>query len=588
MQFRGRRGSSGPTRASWLRVAVPAAVVLLSIVAVIAIAGLLRHANAGRDADDRLDEVAISFNQLQGLPWKLITPGGGTRAQIHAQIASSERRITEAVRGLRRSSPIPQLDRLSALLARNFTIQSEIMRLLETNDVDKTGPLGFAAFETHDAATRAIDSGSEAYRDQSKIALIEAVAGSAAVVLVLLLGFGIVYRRAYRERAAAEELASELTLSEAHLQKAQRLAAVGSWEWTVMPDGGVSYSWSEEQRRLHGWTGPGPPRTIGDAAGLLDPEDAPRVVDELTSAFTERRCIDTQYRVAHGDRLIHLQGRLVIGPDGRPTGMMGTCQDVTERFRRVEAERANRAKSEFVSRISHELRTPLNAILGFGQLLGMSELDARQKGNVDHILTAGKHLLELINEILDISRIESDQLRLSLEPVEVTSAIHEAAALVGPIATASEIEITSYFQEPTTWVLADAQRLKQVLLNLLSNAVKYNRPGGHVEVRVSRPDDRLARIDVVDDGPGIAPSMLGRLFSPFERLGAEQGGVEGTGLGLALSQGMIEAMGGTIEVQSELARGTAFTVELQATESIVLDTGQMVPALSEPASGAVA
>jgi signal transduction histidine kinase len=213
--------------------------------------------------------------------------------------------------------------------------------------------------------------------------------------------------------------------------------------------------------------------------------------------------------------------------------------------------------------MSHELRTPLNAILGFGQLMTMSELDERQRGNVEHILSAGRHLLDLINEILDISRIESGDLHLMVELVSVRAVIDEAVDLVEPTAGERGVDVCADHGDTDLHVRADAQRLKQVLLNLLSNAVKYNKPGGHVRIHTAPGAADHALIVVEDDGPGIAPEMIERLFDPFERLGAEQRSIEGTGLGLALSRGMIEAMGGRIHARSELGRGTAFTIELE-------------------------
>jgi signal transduction histidine kinase/CheY-like chemotaxis protein len=276
--------------------------------------------------------------------------------------------------------------------------------------------------------------------------------------------------------------------------------------------------------------------------------------------------IDLEYHVK-GGRLLHVRGARLTDAEGRTTGMIGTAQDVTDRFRRAEAERANRAKNEFISRMSHELRTPLNAILGFGQLLQSSELDEDQHASVDHIVMAGSHLLDLINEILDISRIEAGQLRVSPEPVAVHAVVDEAIDLVTPIAIERSIAITAELGDDGAWVRADVQRLKQVLLNLLSNAIKYNRDGGHVRVRASRIGERV-QIVVADDGPGIAPEMIERLFSPFERLGAEQTSVEGTGLGLAVSRGMLEAMGGGITVVSESGSGSAFTIDLAAADPV--------------------
>ena len=229
---------------------------------------------------------------------------------------------------------------------------------------------------------------------------------------------------------------------------------------------------------------------------------------------------------------------------------------------RAEAEAANRAKSEFISRMSHEFRTPLNAILGFAQLLELDELTPDQQESIDHVLRAGRHLVDLVNEVLDISRIEAGRLALSMEPVDARSAITEVLALLGPEAAQRSLELRPPPPGDPVWVMADRQRLLQVLLNLVANALKYNRADGWVEVSASTVGDR-ARIDVADSGIGIAADAMPRLFQAFERLGAATG-VEGTGLGLALTRRLAEAMGGTVDAESTLGDGSRFRVELGA------------------------
>jgi PAS domain S-box-containing protein len=227
---------------------------------------------------------------------------------------------------------------------------------------------------------------------------------------------------------------------------------------------------------------------------------------------------------------------------------------------RQEAERANQAKSEFLSRMSHELRTPLNAILGFGQLMEMDDLDPEHRESLAQILKAGRHLVDLIEEVLDISRVEAGRLSLSLEPVALDDTVRESLELLAPSAKHRSIGLEWDAEAASgRFVMADRQRLKQVLLNLLSNAVKYNRPNG--EVRVSfRERDGRARLEVADTGPGIPPEDRERLFVPFERLGQSE--AEGTGLGLALSKGLVEAMGGSIGMESRDGEGSLFWVEL--------------------------
>ena len=229
-----------------------------------------------------------------------------------------------------------------------------------------------------------------------------------------------------------------------------------------------------------------------------------------------------------------------------------------------EAEHANRAKSDFLSRMSHELRTPLTAILGFSELLQLSPLGPKDQRGVAHIKDAGHHLLELINEVLDISRIEAGQVTLTLEAVSVQAVAAECMDLLAPLAAQSAVALRL---DPAlsgqAHVQADPQRLKQVLVNLLSNAIKYNRRGGTVTLScVDRPQNRL-RLAVTDTGAGMLAEKIARLFTPFERLDAEQSGVEGTGLGLALSRGLVELMGGTLGVESAVGVGSTFWIELQ-------------------------
>jgi PAS domain S-box-containing protein len=267
----------------------------------------------------------------------------------------------------------------------------------------------------------------------------------------------------------------------------------------------------------------------------------------------------------------------------------GILRDITERkaseralaAAKLEAERANRAKSDFLSRMSHDLRTPLNAILGFAQLLELDGLNTEQHEGVRHILKGGAHLLELINEVLDIARIESGHLALSPEPVAVGDVVQRVLELVGPLAAQRGITFDSEATRicGSCHVLADRQRLSQVLLNLLSNAVKYNREGGAVIVRCEDAPGQRMRIMISDMGAGIPPGKLQLLFQPFERLGAEQTGVEGTGLGLMLSKGLTEAMGGTLGVESEVDRGSTFWVELPVADSAA-EGASMVPARS--------
>jgi PAS domain S-box-containing protein len=239
------------------------------------------------------------------------------------------------------------------------------------------------------------------------------------------------------------------------------------------------------------------------------------------------------------------------------------------------AEQANQAKSEYLARMSHELRTPLNAILGFAQLLELDQLTEDQRDSLRHILSGARHLLALINEVLDIAAIEAGRLHLSLEPVAVADVVGEAVSLIRPLADQHGILLVSPTQPGTEQVLVDRRRCKQILLNLLSNAVKYNRKGGSVHlVCEPAPEERL-RIKVVDTGPGIARELIKRLFVPFERLESDvTREVEGTGLGLPMAQRLAEAMGGSLGVASAVGHGSTFWVQLPLTDAPIQHPGR--------------
>jgi signal transduction histidine kinase/ActR/RegA family two-component response regulator len=245
---------------------------------------------------------------------------------------------------------------------------------------------------------------------------------------------------------------------------------------------------------------------------------------------------------------------------------------------RDQALTATQAKNAFLSSTSHELRTPLNAVLGFAQLLEMSDLGQEDREAVERILAGGQHLLSLINELIDIARIESGEFSLSVEPVAVQPVVRETCQLMAPLAADRSITISQDCPWPGLAVKADRQRLRQILVNLVSNAIKYNRDGGTVTLTCQAASPDQVSLAVADTGPGIPAADLDRIFDPFERLGAGQTAIEGTGIGLPLARAFAAAMGGHLTVASTLGEGSTFTVTLPQTTDMV----QVPPSYGRP------
>ena len=336
------------------------------------------------------------------------------------------------------------------------------------------------------------------------------------------------------------------------------------------------------------YASPNTARVLGvDLAQLIDagtfeehvhPEDLGLVDQAGARLAAGDPCDEIEFRLRQPDDTYRWVSALWMrdsaGVDGSQS-LVVYLNDITAHRKSEEATRkaqqvseaANRSKSEFLSRMSHELRTPLNSVLGFGQLLEIDTLTTDQRESVDQIMRAGRHLLGLINEVLDITRIESGKLLLSSEAVPVEDLARDAIDLIRPMADERGITVVADWDGMNgRYVFADQQRAKQVLLNLLSNAVKYNRPLGTVAVSCFAPEPTRLRITVTDTGPGIRPDHMGKLFAPFERLDAAQTDVEGTGIGLTLSRHLTQAMGGTLDVESVVGQGSRFTVDLPAAE----------------------
>jgi PAS domain S-box-containing protein len=322
---------------------------------------------------------------------------------------------------------------------------------------------------------------------------------------------------------------------------------------------------------------------------LVHPDDAAGLsasMDQMLAGQGEGLRRDTRWllpggQVAH--LCMHLQPIAACGPEGvrQVTGLAMVLDDVSERVQMAavldsarNATQASRAKTEFLSRMSHELRTPLNAMLGFAQLLRVDPrhpLHETQFQKVSHIERAGAHLLAMMNDVLDLSRIEAGSLPMSLQAVHVHKVVDEAIAMVSHQASDAKLQLTAHVADavvvhpglapPPVHVLADPVRLRQVLVNLLSNAIKYNRPGGRVMLEAMAMDGQVL-FNVSDTGPGMGPQQLSHLFEPFNRLGAERTAVEGTGIGLVIVKRLLDLMHGRVEVSSAPGTGSSFKVWL--------------------------
>ena len=377
------------------------------------------------------------------------------------------------------------------------------------------------------------------------------------------------------ERKMAQQA---LETSEALLKDAQKMANMGHWSLDIASG---ELIWSDEIYRIFGYLPDEFEPSYQRFFDAVHPDDVEAIKRSENEAYENNAKHSIDHRIILPDgsvRWVHEEAKTEYDKHGKAVRLSGTVQDITERklaedallVAKEEAEMANRAKSEFLSSMSHELRTPLNAIIGFSQLLESDiGLTAEQIENAKEIHHAGHHLLELINDVLDLSKIESGHIAVQNQTVSIDDILTECQILIASLAAKNNVSLTSACRESPKglFVKADPVRLKQSILNLLSNAVKYNVPGGNVHIYTSMKDDGIVRISIEDTGKGISKDKIGDLFTPFERLGYENSGIEGSGIGLVITRKLVELMGGVLEVESKEDGGSIFSFTLNMVES---------------------
>ncbi|NML17722.1 hybrid sensor histidine kinase/response regulator [Azohydromonas caseinilytica] len=406
---------------------------------------------------------------------------------------------------------------------------------------------------------------------------------------------------ASRVAARTAELAAAnaaLRASEQRLELALAGANLGLWDWNIATG---TLAWNARWVAMRGCSAPDLLPSVATWRALVHPEDREGLRAALEAHLQGRTpAFEAEYRVGTGAspwRWVLDAGRVVErDAQGRPLRMAGTNLDISERklaeedrAARAAAERASRAKSEFLARTSHELRTPLNAILGFAQMMQLDRqapLPAAQAPRLQQIQGAGEHLLTMINEMLDLTAIEAGSVRLVLAPVTLAPLVAACLQALEPLARAAQVSLHADIADPALAVQADATRLREVLFNLLSNAAKYNRPGGWVRLTARAAGAARVSVAVEDCGAGLSDAQLGQLFQPFNRLGAERSGIEGTGLGLVIAQRLARLMHGSLQAARREQGGSVFTLELPVAmplslSSEVVQEATVVPAPTE-------
>jgi signal transduction histidine kinase/ActR/RegA family two-component response regulator len=371
-----------------------------------------------------------------------------------------------------------------------------------------------------------------------------------------------------------EQRAARRALRDAHERAslAARAVGLGTWEHDIRTGQGT---WDEQMWRLRGLEPRGAVAlSIAERQALVHPDDLPSLLREYDDSARERRASTKQFRVRWPDGSWHWiasRSLPILDDNGQEVRRIGVNWDVTQardaeqaQQARELAQRESRAKSQFMARMSHELRTPLNAVIGFAQLL-LTDPSLAAHGEpreqLQHIRAAGEHLLALVNDVLDLSSLDTGEIRLDPQALQLQALFDAAAPMVQALADAHGVRIQR--GALGHHVRADPTRLRQVLLNLLTNAIKYNHRGGSVQVEARAVGDQVA-LQVRDSGRGMASEQLQHAFEPFNRLGLESKGIEGTGIGLAIVKANVERMGGSVQVRSTPNVGSVFEVRLPA------------------------
>jgi len=384
---------------------------------------------------------------------------------------------------------------------------------------------------------------------------------------------------AARIEQSRKKVEAALLVSEERLRRSQHYANIGTWDWNIETG---DLHWSERIAPLFGFPAGNLDTTYDNFLNAVHPDDRELVLKAVDACVTKGEEYDIEHRCIWPDRSVRWlseKGDVLRNEAGEAVRMLGVVQDITDKKEaelnlvtaKEEAERANKTKSEFLSSMSHELRTPMNAILGFAQLMEMDKsLTDNQKQSVAEISKAGYHLLDLINEVLDLSKIEAGKLTITLESIDVKDVFADCMKLISPMAKKNDISISYNPSECKGYsVLADRTRFKQVILNLLSNAIKYNKPNGNVTISCEATDCEHLRVNINDTGHGISHKNQSSLFTAFNRLGIDASAIEGTGIGLVITKNLVELMSGKIDFDSVPGEGSNFWVELPLAKKLV-------------------